>query len=249
MTSATGVATTPIAGTIPVPVPTPMQTPMQIPISMPVLPPAPTLPTGPTSSIPIPTPVSAPARTPSTPQAAPNNPASISAPLAPAQIVSAARPPTVPSAHGAQAAVEPAGVHAADGVTNPISNGVNPHGGNPSGLANNSNPSNPTVPVLNQSIPEKLTSIARQPRVIVKSADMPHDMQRKAIELALVALERFDLERDMAHYLKKEFDERFQPSWHCIVGRHFGSYVTHDGSGFLYFYIEKTAVLLFRSGS
>lgn len=89
---------------------------------------------------------------------------------------------------------------------------------------------------------------SRQPRVVVKSADMPDDMQRKAIELALAALDRFELERDMAQYLKKEFDNRFQPSWHCIVGRHFGSYVTHEGAGFLYFYIEKVAILLFRSG-
>lgn len=94
----------------------------------------------------------------------------------------------------------------------------------------------------------KYTPPSRQPRVVVKSADMPDDMQRKAIELALTALDRFELERDMAKYLKKEFDNRFQPSWHCIVGRHFGSYVTHEGAGFLYFYIEKTAVLLFRSG-
>lgn len=96
---------------------------------------------------------------------------------------------------------------------------------------------------------DKYVPVSRQPRVIVKAADMPQDMQRKAIELALAALDRFELERDMAHYLKKEFDERFQPAWHCIVGRHFGSFVTHDRAGFLYFYIEKTAVLLFRSGS
>lgn len=86
-------------------------------------------------------------------------------------------------------------------------------------------------------------------KVIIKAADMPHDMQRRAINLALTAFEKFELERDMAHFLKQEFDERFQPSWHCIVGRHFGSFVTHDGSGFLYFYIDKTAILLFRSGS
>lgn len=89
---------------------------------------------------------------------------------------------------------------------------------------------------------------SRQPRVVVKSADMPEEMQRKAIELAVSALDRFELERDMAKYLKKEFDHRYQPSWHCIVGRHFGSFVTHEGAGFLYFYIEKTAILLFRSG-
>lgn len=52
----------------------------------------------------------------------------------------------------------------------------------------------------------------------------------------------------MAQHLKKEFDARYQPTWHCIVGRHFGSYVSHERSGFIYFYIDKLAVLLFRSG-
>lgn len=94
----------------------------------------------------------------------------------------------------------------------------------------------------------KYVPAAKQPRVIIKSADMPEDMQRKAVEIAVAALDRFELERDMAQYLKKEFDARFQPSWHCIVGRHFGSYVTHEGGGFIYFYIDKLAVLLYRSG-
>lgn len=49
-----------------------------------------------------------------------------------------------------------------------------------------------------------------QPRVIIKAADMPQDMQRKAINLALTALDRYELERDMAHFLKREFDDRFQ---------------------------------------
>ena len=62
------------------------------------------------------------------------------------------------------------------------------------------------------------------------------------------ALDRFELERDMAQYLKREFDNRYQPTWHCIIGRHFGSYVTHENSGFIYFYIDKLAILLFKSG-
>lgn len=62
------------------------------------------------------------------------------------------------------------------------------------------------------------------------------------------ALNRFELERDMAMYMKQEFDKRYQPTWHCIVGRHFGSYVSHETKGFIYFYIDKLAVLLFKSG-
>lgn len=128
--------------------------------------------------------------------------------------------------------------------TNTNNNPENPARNDTNG-ASNSQPSTGHAPAPGG----KLAGSTRQPRVIIKAADMPQDMQRKAINLALTALDRFELERDMAYFLKREFDERFQPSWHCIVGRHFGSFVTHDGSGFLYFYIDKTAILLFRSGS
>jgi hypothetical protein len=26
----------------------------------------------------------------------------------------------------------------------------------------------------------------------------------------------------------QEFDKKYNPTWHCIVGRNFGSYVTHE---------------------
>ena len=66
--------------------------------------------------------------------------------------------------------------------------------------------------------------------------------------MCVQALDRYELERDMAMFVKQEFDKRYQPTWHCIVGRHFGSYVSHEMQGFIYFYIDKLAVLLFRSG-
>jgi hypothetical protein len=48
--------------------------------------------------------------------------------------------------------------------------------------------------------------------------------------------------------LPKEFDKKYSPTWHCIVGRNFGSYVTHETKHFIYFYLGQVAVLLFKSG-
>ena len=62
------------------------------------------------------------------------------------------------------------------------------------------------------------------------------------------ALERYEIEKDIAAYIKKEFDKKYQPTWHCVVGRNFGSYVTHETGHFIYFYIGHIAILLFRSG-
>jgi hypothetical protein len=44
----------------------------------------------------------------------------------------------------------------------------------------------------------------------------------------LQALEKYNIEKDIAAYIKKEFDKKYNPTWHCIVGRNFGSYVTHE---------------------
>lgn len=85
-------------------------------------------------------------------------------------------------------------------------------------------------------------------KAIIKSADMGDEMQKAAIDCALQALEQHTVEKDVAAYIKKEFDKKFSPTWHCIVGRNFGSYVTHETKHFIYFYLDQIAVLLFKSG-
>ncbi|MED6108040.1 Dynein light chain 2, cytoplasmic [Stylosanthes scabra] len=85
-------------------------------------------------------------------------------------------------------------------------------------------------------------------KVIIKSADMLPDMQKEAVDIAVNAFEKYNVEKDVAEQIKKEFDKRHGPTWHCIVGRNFGSYVTHETNHFLYFYLDQKAVLLFKSG-
>lgn len=83
---------------------------------------------------------------------------------------------------------------------------------------------------------------------VIKNADMTSPMQDDAIRTAQVALEKFNIEKDIAAYIKKEFDKKYAPTWHCIVGRNFGSYVTHETKHFIYFYLGQVAILLFKSG-
>ncbi|KOB65614.1 Cytoplasmic dynein light chain 2 [Operophtera brumata] len=63
-------------------------------------------------------------------------------------------------------------------------------------------------------------------KAVIKNADMSEEMQQDA----------------------KEFDKKYNPTWHCIVGRNFGSYVTHETRHFIYFYLGQVAILLFKSG-
>lgn len=85
-------------------------------------------------------------------------------------------------------------------------------------------------------------------KAVIKNADMSSQMQDDAVRTALTALEKFNIEKDIAAYIKKEFDKKFAPTWHCIVGRNFGSYVTHETKHFIYFYLGQVAILLFKSG-
>ena len=68
---------------------------------------------------------------------------------------------------------------------------------------------------------------------------------------SLEALEKYNIEKDIAAFIKKEFDKKYNPTWHCVVGRNFGSYatcllnspsrvswkVTHETKHFIYFYL------------
>lgn len=85
-------------------------------------------------------------------------------------------------------------------------------------------------------------------RAVVKNADMSEDMQQDAIDVATQSLEKYNIGKDIAANIMKEFDKKYNPTWHCIVGRNFGSYVTHETKHFIYFYLGQVAFLLFKSG-
>ena len=57
-------------------------------------------------------------------------------------------------------------------------------------------------------------------KAVVKNADMSEDMQQDAIDIATQALEKFNIEKDIAAFIKKEFDKKYNPTWHCIVGKY-----------------------------
>ncbi|KAL3313458.1 Dynein light chain Tctex-type [Cichlidogyrus casuarinus] len=89
---------------------------------------------------------------------------------------------------------------------------------------------------------------SRDAKAVVKNADMSDEMQTSAVESAIQAMDKYNIEKDIAAYIKKDFDQKYGPTWHCIVGRNYGSYVTHETKHFIYFYLGQIAVLLYKSG-
>jgi len=77
---------------------------------------------------------------------------------------------------------------------------------------------------------------------------MEDNMQKEAYAVAETALELFSNEKDVAAYIRREFEQRYLPTWQCVVGRNFGCFVTHETKRFTYFYIGQIGFLLWKSG-
>ncbi|XP_039043068.1 uncharacterized protein LOC120182134 [Hibiscus syriacus] len=98
-------------------------------------------------------------------------------------------------------------------------------------------------------IETNLSSVISFLQVKVLVSDMPGFMQVHAFRSArrtYDSLEKFS-SRHMAYNIKKEFDKVYGPTWHCIVGSNFGSFVTHSTGCFLYFSMEKLYILIFKT--
>ncbi|VDL61487.1 unnamed protein product [Hymenolepis diminuta] len=87
----------------------------------------------------------------------------------------------------------------------------------------------------------------REIRVTVKCVRMSEEMISYAAVTAEQALKQNATRKDVAAFVKKRFDEKYGPLWHCIVGRDFGSYITHQEQGFIVFRVDDWAFLLFAT--
>ena len=62
---------------------------------------------------------------------------------------------------------------------------------------------------------------------VVKNADMSPEMQQHAVDCVAFAFQQRRILDDIAEIIKTEFDTMYLPTWHCIVGRGMGGFVTH----------------------
>lgn len=87
--------------------------------------------------------------------------------------------------------------------------------------------------------------------LIVKSTDLSATHEQEMLDLVRVAFRKYDIanQRELAGFLKRSADKTFSSCWHCIVGRQFSSYVTHEMNGFIYLTKGPLSILLFKSGS
>ncbi|KAK1405164.1 Dynein light chain [Heracleum sosnowskyi] len=99
----------------------------------------------------------------------------------------------------------------------------------------------------------KLDAMAIRSTMRLISGNMPHTMQEHALCLTNSLLCNTSncspSPSLLARSLKKEFDSLYGRVWHCIVGKSFGSFVTHSPGGFIYFSVDShnLSFLLFKT--
>ncbi|CAL1270323.1 unnamed protein product [Larinioides sclopetarius] len=85
------------------------------------------------------------------------------------------------------------------------------------------------------------------PELKIQAADMPIEMQRSAVFSATQALKLYSTEKHIAESIKQDFDQMYHPTWHCIVGRNWGSCVTHSKQCYIRLACKDLTILLYRS--
>ena len=53
-------------------------------------------------------------------------------------------------------------------------------------------------------------------------------------------------EKDIAEFIKGFFDKKYSPNWHCVVGKHFASYVTYTSKSYIFCQIGQVAIILYK---
>lgn len=81
----------------------------------------------------------------------------------------------------------------------------------------------------------------------IQAADMPIHMQRAALNGAIQACRLYTTEKHIAESIKQDFDQMFGATWHCIVGRNWGSCVTHSKQCYIRILYKDFTILLYKS--
>lgn len=55
-------------------------------------------------------------------------------------------------------------------------------------------------------------------------------------------------EAEVSRQMKEYFDKKYQPNWHCIVGKNFYSSFSHEQGTYIFFSIGQISVLLYKIG-
>lgn len=85
-------------------------------------------------------------------------------------------------------------------------------------------------------------------------SNMPESYAKDAIDISLLAVEKHKHLKDVAFYIKHEYDKKYPGSgkategvYHCVVGKSFASAVSHETRQFIHLKIDTYHIVLWKS--
>jgi len=76
--------------------------------------------------------------------------------------------------------------------------------------------------------------------------EMSEEMKQEFQKQVNFIMDKKDTEKDIAEHVKAVFDSKYAPNWHCVVGKHFASYVTYQSKNYIFCQIGQVAVILYK---
>lgn len=83
--------------------------------------------------------------------------------------------------------------------------------------------------------------------ITVINSDMTKEMKMEAIDCAKAGIAKGKTDREIAMFIKRYFDHTYESAWSCVVGKNFGSFVSHKPTKNIFFYIGEKGILLFQT--
>mmetsp|Transcript_7900 Transcript_7900/g.15379 ORF Transcript_7900/g.15379 Transcript_7900/m.15379 type:complete len:119 (-) Transcript_7900:697-1053(-) len=86
------------------------------------------------------------------------------------------------------------------------------------------------------------------------SSLMPESFEQDALQICLIAVDKFKQLKDIANYIKHEYDRKYPGSgkadegvYHCVVGKSFATAVSHETRQFIHMKIDTYHIILWKS--
>lgn len=71
------------------------------------------------------------------------------------------------------------------------------------------------------------------------ATDMDEDYLKKVSDITFSAMTQYKQERQIAHFIKYEFDRLDGYGWNCIVGHNFGSHIIHQTKKYVFYKVKE----------
>ena len=72
------------------------------------------------------------------------------------------------------------------------------------------------------------------------------EIKDKAFEMGFDALKKYTAEKEMADFIKNEFDNLFEPDWQIVIGKDFSVAFSFEIENFVFFQIEDIYFLFYK---